>query len=83
MLEIVGEGVVWLVSEVVGLVVGDILTSIPWRVWVSAGLVALGVMAMGKACAGTEPSHATLLFLAGIGLVVSPVALFLWPSPPR
>jgi hypothetical protein len=83
MLDIFGEGAVWLVCEVLELVVGDVLTSIPWRVWVSAGLVALGFMAMAKACAGAGPTHGMLLFATGIGLVLSPVALFLWPGPPR
>jgi hypothetical protein len=54
-----------------------------WRVWFTLGVVGAGVFAITRAVADERPGHPAVLFLAGASLLLSPVALFLWPDPPR
>lgn len=78
MIELLLEGVVWLLVE--GLSSGF---RIPLRVWVPVGLVALGIVAMNMAFAAAEPTRSMLFALTGASLVLSPVALFVLPISPR
>lgn len=78
MLELVVEGVVWLLLE------GH--WRLPLRLWVSVGLIVLGVVAVNEAFAAAGSTRPMLFALTGACLVLSPVALFLWPNsrkPPR
>jgi len=79
MIELLLEGVLWVLLE--GL--GSVLGAIPFRVWASIGLVALGVVATNMAFAATGPTRPMLFALTGVCLVLSPASLFLWPRPPR
>lgn len=78
MIELVVEGVLWLLVE--GLSSGF---RIPLRVWVPMGTIALGIVAMNMAFAAAEPTRSMLFALTGVCLVLSLVAVFLWPPRPR
>jgi hypothetical protein len=72
-------------------VVGELLLEVAFeslrrlsgRGWVSLGFVALGAAAFSKAADSTGDATAILLVLTGAGLVLSPVALFLWLEKPK
>lgn len=53
------------------------LRAIPFRVCVSVGLVALGIVAMNMAFAGTGSTRPMFFVLTGVCLVLSPVSLLL------
>jgi hypothetical protein len=84
-----------MLDDVVGWVGGSVLEFLlelmleffklfSWRVWVTFGLVGVGVFAITRAVAGEGPGHPAVIFLAGATLLLSPVALLLVPaSPPR
>lgn len=75
MIEVLVEAVVWLLFEG--------LWRLPLRVWVPVGFVVLGVVATNAAFAATGPTRPMLFALTGACMVLSPVALFLWPTSPR
>jgi hypothetical protein len=78
MIEVVVEGVVWLLLEG--------LWRLPLRLWLSVGLIALGAVATNAAFEATGPTRLMLFALTGLCLVLSPVSLILWtnrPQPPR
>jgi hypothetical protein len=82
LVELVVEGVLSVLFE--GLCSGfGHIPRIPLRVWVPMGLVALGIVAMNMAFAAAEPTRSMLFALTGACVVLSPVALVLWPNSPR
>ncbi|HEY0024105.1 MAG TPA: hypothetical protein VGB24_14385 [Longimicrobium sp.] len=75
MIELVVEVVVWLLLEG--------LWRLPLRLWVSVGLVAVGVVATNAAFEATGPTRPMLFALTGACLVLSPASLILWANSPR
>lgn len=73
LVELLLEGVLRMLFE--GL--GSVLGAIPFRVWASMGLVALGIGAMNMAFAGTGSTRLVCFVLSGVCLVLSPVPLLL------
>jgi hypothetical protein len=75
MIELVVEVVVWLLFEG--------LWRLPLRLWLSVGLIALGVVATNAAFEATGSTRSMLFVLTGACLLLSPVSLILWTNRPQ